>query len=104
MGVELFHDGKFLYCTTKQWNPPPFSPSGGGQGEVSWNLYTPLSPLFRGESKKTEIPIPQGYFSLALIGILLQMKCLRNQNNLHQKFVLERIFPFCRIAPRITAK
>ena len=42
-------------------------------------------PSYRGESKKTEIPIPQGYFSLALIGILLQMKCLRNQNNLYQK-------------------
>ena len=71
---------------------------------VTYNI--PLYPvinvgkdeLFRGESKKTEIPIPYGYFSLALIGILLQMKCLRNQNNLHQKIILERIFPFCRIA------
>jgi len=45
MGVELFHDGKILSGTIKQWNPPPFSPSGGGQGEVSWNLHTPLGAV-----------------------------------------------------------
>jgi hypothetical protein len=75
MGVELFHDGKFLYCTTKQWDSAVKREAG---------TYTPLYPLFlEGNQKRQKFLVLQGYFSLALIGILPQIKCLRNQNNLY---------------------